>query len=341
MNSERVRVVLVGYGQMGARTHTQTVKDSGCAEVVGIVRVKEEADGESVPVFRSVAEACDLVVPDLAIVATPNHLHYEQARLCLELGCHVLVEKPMTLDFSESETLVRIAAERERYLVVGLQRRYEGLASIFRQLRANGSLGRILLVHGLFAHRFGVDGLSGWRSDPAQAGAGIVDDSAIHLIDLLVHFSGGLVTRIRSDVLKGEDSGLAHSFVSFFRTDSGVTVSACGSYLSPMNSVQEEISIWGTRGSLFARRFCREWNADPPAVFYKSADGSKMTDYDLSGLPSGRHLPLRVLLKVLTGQMSSDALLTQAANTLESHRVIEMIRRQSGASSVCVHDARQ
>lgn len=39
---------------------------------------------------ESLAEACDFVS-----VCTPNALHLEQAALCLDRGCHVLVEKPL------------------------------------------------------------------------------------------------------------------------------------------------------------------------------------------------------------------------------------------------------
>ena len=66
----------------------------------------------------------------------------------------------------------------DRLLVVGLQRRYEGTAAVFRRLAGEGRLGAIRLVHGLFAHRFAGEWMQGWRSDPARAGAGIIDDSA-------------------------------------------------------------------------------------------------------------------------------------------------------------------
>lgn len=42
-------------------------------------------------------------------VATPNSLHYENCRLCLEHGKHVLCEKPFTINEKQAQELYRLA----------------------------------------------------------------------------------------------------------------------------------------------------------------------------------------------------------------------------------------
>ena len=155
----------------------------------------------------------------------------------------------------------------------------------------------------------------------------------LHLIDLLLYLAGGEARGLRARVLDGEKEGMPHSFACIFDTTTGVTVSACGSYMSPANSVQEEVSVWGTEGALFARRFCKEWNTDPPLIFYKSADGSVCEDIDPTHLPIGKTLPLETLLAVLSGPASRDRLLTEGKDTLETHRVIGQIRQEFNLSS--------
>ena len=322
-----IRALVVGYGAIVKDCHLPLLRETPGVTVVGVVRGGGDQAEPGLPVYPTLDQALGQARPDLVVISTPHHLHYEQARACLERGCHVLVEKPMTLRLAESRDLVRLAERQGRLLVVGLQRRYEGFAVVFRGLAGSGRLGEIRLVHGLFAHRFEGEPLRGWRTDPVRAGAGIIDDSAVHLIDLLIVFAGGPSSRLQARVLGGDGWDLPHSFTCFF--DAGdATVSACGSYLSPVNSVQEEVSIWGTKGALFARRFCREWNTDPPAVYYKSADGSEREEFDLSGLPTGKALPLRSLLAVLSGREPRDSLLTEGKDVLETHRVIEWIREQ-------------
>lgn len=332
-SAQTLRALLVGYGDMGKSCHFPVLSESPEVDLVGVVRASQQETAPGVPVFQSLAEALKQVQPDLAIISTPHRLHYQQARDCLEHGCHLLVEKPLTLRYADAQDLVDLAERKERLLVVGLQRRYEGLAATFRQLVDEGKLGEIRLVHGLFGHRFSEADRGGWRADPDLAGAGIVDDSALHLLDLLLYFAGGHAEALEARVLSSGRETAAHSFSCFFDTTNGAAVSACGTYLSPVNSVQEEISIWGSEGALFGRRFCRSWNTDPPQVFYKSSDGRHQQEFDLSELPRGRALPLQALLGVLTGKAPRTALLTEARETLEVHRVVELIRQRFQASA--------
>lgn len=49
-------------------------------------------------------------------VATPNSLHYENCRLCLEHGKHVLCEKPFTINEKQAKELYRLAKDKHLLL---------------------------------------------------------------------------------------------------------------------------------------------------------------------------------------------------------------------------------
>ena len=51
-------------------------------------------------------------------IATPNTLHYENCRLCLEQGKHVLGEKPFTINPEQAQELYRLAEEKHLFLSV-------------------------------------------------------------------------------------------------------------------------------------------------------------------------------------------------------------------------------
>lgn len=59
-------------------------------------------------------------LPELnaVVIATPASTHYELITDALNLGYHVLAEKPLTLKPDESEKLCRLAAQQQRQLVV-------------------------------------------------------------------------------------------------------------------------------------------------------------------------------------------------------------------------------
>ena len=48
-------------------------------------------------------------------IATPNTLHYENCKLCLEQGKHVLCEKPFTISPEQAQQLYRLAEEKPWY----------------------------------------------------------------------------------------------------------------------------------------------------------------------------------------------------------------------------------
>ena len=61
---------------------------------------------------------------DFVIVVTPNHLHFEVARVFLEAGFHIVCDKPMTTTVAEAETLCRAVAAGDR--IFALTHNYSG-----------------------------------------------------------------------------------------------------------------------------------------------------------------------------------------------------------------------
>jgi len=61
---------------------------------------------------------------DIVYIATPHHLHYDNAMLCLEHGKHVLVEKPMTLSAESTSRLVQTAKAKGLFLMEALWTRF-------------------------------------------------------------------------------------------------------------------------------------------------------------------------------------------------------------------------
>ncbi|MCQ5164288.1 Gfo/Idh/MocA family oxidoreductase, partial [Faecalibacterium prausnitzii] len=62
------------------------------------------------------ALAADLEV-EAIYIATPNTLHYEICKLCLEQGKHVLCEKPFTISPEQEQELYHLSEEKHRFLM--------------------------------------------------------------------------------------------------------------------------------------------------------------------------------------------------------------------------------
>ncbi len=61
---------------------------------------------------------------DIVYVATPHPLHHANARLALEAGKPVLVEKPFTMNAEEARDLVALARERDLFLMEAMWTRF-------------------------------------------------------------------------------------------------------------------------------------------------------------------------------------------------------------------------
>ena len=61
--------------------------------------------------YGSYGEMLDNPEIELIYIATVNSCHYEQAKMCLHKGKHVLLEKPITLRLKEAEELYSLAKE--------------------------------------------------------------------------------------------------------------------------------------------------------------------------------------------------------------------------------------
>jgi predicted dehydrogenase len=182
-----IRTVVLGYGFIGAM-HVQAAAELHPElEVVGVAG----HDAERAAAFaarwgieRSTADWRSLVAEpdvDLVVVGTPNSLHYEQARHALDIGKHVLVEKPMTTTVASAEDLLAHAQEHGRVLAVGHMWRYHPDVIALRRRLASGELGRVVRTHGWGVHAGW--GPSGWFTDRPLAGGGALIDMGIHAID--------------------------------------------------------------------------------------------------------------------------------------------------------------
>ncbi|MBN1234288.1 MAG: Gfo/Idh/MocA family oxidoreductase [Candidatus Coatesbacteria bacterium] len=84
---------------------------------------------------------------DAIVVASPASTHYELARKSLETGKDVLVEKPLTIDVKEAESLLEIAEKRKLIGMVGHLLLYHPAIDYLKQLISRGDLGNLYYLY--------------------------------------------------------------------------------------------------------------------------------------------------------------------------------------------------
>ena len=193
-----IGVALVGAGFMGV-VHTEALRRVGVrlAGVLGSTPEKSVAAAERLGLpkgYGSLEELLADPVVDVVHVATPNRHHLPQVLACLTAGKHVLCEKPLGIDSTESAALLSAAqAHPELATAVNYNNRFYPLCHEARDAVARGETGRLFHVTGSVTQDWLLYETDyNWRVLTSEQGAlRALADIGSHWLDL-VHFVTGL-----------------------------------------------------------------------------------------------------------------------------------------------------
>ena len=147
---------------------------------------------------------------EVVAIVTPNHLHFAPAKLAMENGVHVIMDKPMTLDLNEAIELKKVADKTG--MLFCLTHTYTGYPMVkeARQRIAAGQLGAIRKIYVEYPQGWLSTALENtgnkqaeWRSDPKRNGiGGAMGDIGTHAFNLAEYVSGLKVTSVCADINK-------------------------------------------------------------------------------------------------------------------------------------------
>src|SRR5258708_1795464 len=141
-----LRVGIIGCGKI-ADVHVAQIRRVGGCEIVAVCDREElmaQQLSERFGVRQYFSEDGDFLNfsrPDVVHITTPPQSHFEIAKLCLENGCHVYVEKPFTLCAWEAKELIERANARSLKVTAGNNAQFSHASRRMRQLVNEGYLG--------------------------------------------------------------------------------------------------------------------------------------------------------------------------------------------------------
>jgi len=148
--------------------------------------------------------------PQVAIVANAAPFHVPTAQRLAEIGCHILVEKPLADRLDGIEHLIATCGMMQRVLMVGYTLRFSPSLREMVRLVSKGAVGRVLHVAAEIGQY-----LPDWRPDAdyregvtarAELGGGAVFELS-HEIDIAL-WLGGRVTAVTASMGRVSDLGI-------------------------------------------------------------------------------------------------------------------------------------
>ncbi|GAB0155364.1 Gfo/Idh/MocA family oxidoreductase [Chryseobacterium sp. Alg-005] len=204
-----VKVGLCAFGMSGKVFHAPFLKEHPGFFMSSVVERSKTDSQEKYPettIYRSVEEMLQKADIELVIVNTPVQTHFEYAKMALDAGKNVIVEKPFTINVSEAEQLVKLAEEKGLFISVYQNRRFDRDFLQVQKILHDQKLGIIKEVEIRF-DRFRTEP-SGkqHKENPMQAGSGSLHDLGAHLVDQAVQLFG-FPEKLFADVfsMKGND----------------------------------------------------------------------------------------------------------------------------------------
>ncbi len=150
-----MKVGIVGCG-LNSDYHINFVKSYPGAEITGIVdkdlRKAEECAQKHViqAVFSSIKDLVDRAKPDVIHIVTPPKTHYALAKEAIQLKCHILVEKPLTLNLQEARDLYDLADQNHVNLCTMHNHFFDPCMASVHEHAKSGDFGKIINVESYY-----------------------------------------------------------------------------------------------------------------------------------------------------------------------------------------------
>lgn len=186
---KQLRIGLVGTGGMG-KVHFANWKEVAGAEVVAICSrsaTPEQWDG--LPVYATLQEMAKKEQLDALDICLPTYLHHDAVMEGLELGLHVICEKPMALSYAQAKEMLDKAEEVGKHLYIAQVLQFTKEIQALHGLVESGEYGKVLDASFERLSACPQWSAGGWLFDKEKSGL-LPYDLHIHDLDVIVSLFG-------------------------------------------------------------------------------------------------------------------------------------------------------
>lgn len=196
---------------------------------------------------------------DFVTIVTPNFAHFAPAKLALQKGFNVVIEKPITFTLAEALELKQLVEQTG--LILCLTHTYSGYPMV-KQAKAmvkDGVLGKIRKVWveypqgwlSKLSEREG-NAQAAWRTDPKKSGkSGCMGDIGTHAAHLAEYISGLKITHLCADLnIMVDGRALDDDGNVLLKFDNGAAGVLMASQVAAGEENALKIRVYGEKGGI-------------------------------------------------------------------------------------------
>ena len=193
----RVKLGIIGLGNMG-QVHCKLISGLPDFELVAVAdyvpgRCEKMQAKYGVMAFESGSDLIKSGVCDAVLIATPHYDHTPLGRLALQQGCHVMVEKPISVDKFDALRLVNAHEDPKQVFAAMFNQRTHPAYQRLKQWIQSHEFGAVRRMQWTITDWFRSQAYydSGdWRATWAGEGGGVLLNQCPHQLDLICWLFG-------------------------------------------------------------------------------------------------------------------------------------------------------
>ncbi len=323
---EEIRWGIIGAGNIAKQFATELIKLPN-SKLVSVTSRTEKSINEFTSKFNvpsSYANESELLKhcdADIIYIASPHHLHYPQAKACLEAGKAVLCEKPLTLNTQQATDLVMLAKRKGLFLMEAMMTPLLPAIEPLKKLVEQGEIGEVKGIHASMGFCAPRD-LKSRVFNPKLAGGALLD-VGIYPITFAEILMGQEANKFSSQVEKAPTGVDQHSVITLGYPSGVIATLSC----SVVNFLPCSAYVYGTKGMLEIPNF--SWQAEK--IIVKNNSGEIREVLDFSREENAYYIEASHVNSCLTKGLLESPLVSHR-QTLSILKIMDKARSQWGLS---------
>ncbi len=186
-----LRTAVAGLGRIGWAFHVPSIARHEGFELVAVSdpmeeRLKEASSQYGVRTYTDFNAMINGEKLDLVVIASPTPFHYEQTKAAFEKGIDVFLEKPMVSSLEEADSLIELAKQLGRKLMVYQPRRTDDHVQTLKRILDEGIIGPVYMIK--CCHTSDYMRRNDWQA-LKKYGGGMLNNYGSHFFDQILYLT--------------------------------------------------------------------------------------------------------------------------------------------------------
>ncbi|MFZ1288806.1 MAG: Gfo/Idh/MocA family oxidoreductase [Melioribacteraceae bacterium] len=252
--NQKTKIAVIGLGTVGQLVHLPILSKLNSVDLVAVsdinkTRLNSIADKFNIKNrFTDFTKMLESEEIEAVIISTPTNTHKNIAVECLSKKKHVLIEKPIALNLTETQEIDAEAKKNKCHAMVGMNFRFRPDTMLLKSLINSGELGEIFYIKCGWSRK--QSSQEKWFNKKSLAGGGVMFDLGIVLIDTALWLLDyPKIKNVSSQHFYHATQNIEDSSVGFIRMNNSAVVNYEVSWSFHDETESFKLTAYGTKGT--------------------------------------------------------------------------------------------